>query len=252
MKSKTSPHDITSDRIGASTGLLLVDTAYRCVLTDPFAAALLGYTSEEMPHKNLVDLFGKPLFEAGLRDALVRCFQGEAVVLETLPVRHAAKSHPVRLTLRPLLQDGGQVAQAAIMVQEATVDNDAGEKVLADQRLEVERRRQSADGLRIILGLLNANRPLDEVLEYIFKQAELLLGADAIVGFSPVDSDAPTLGQHNLMFAHSIEASELLALVGGVARSCSRSAQRAACSGRRVKRSRSSPVSFVACDPVVA
>lgn len=43
---------------------------------------------------------------------------------------------------------------------------------------ESERRRQVAEGLREILGVLNSNRPLDEVLEFIVAQMTRLLDAD--------------------------------------------------------------------------
>ena len=44
---------------------------------------------------------------------------------------------------------------------------------------EIERRRQVAEGLRDILKVLNSNRPLDEILDYIVGQASRLLGANA-------------------------------------------------------------------------
>ncbi len=44
---------------------------------------------------------------------------------------------------------------------------------------EIERRRQVAEGLRDILKVLNSNRPLDEILDYIVSQACRLLGSDA-------------------------------------------------------------------------
>jgi signal transduction histidine kinase/ligand-binding sensor domain-containing protein len=44
---------------------------------------------------------------------------------------------------------------------------------------EIERRRQVAEGLRGILGVLNSDQPVDEVLDYIVSQAGQLLGAEA-------------------------------------------------------------------------
>lgn len=77
------------------------------------------------------------------------------------------------------------------------------EHAVAERTQEIERRRQAAQGLREILGFLNANRPLGEIFNQIFKQAELLLGADAIAVFSPVDATAPEIGPANQIFAHS-------------------------------------------------
>ena len=77
------------------------------------------------------------------------------------------------------------------------------EQVLADRMQEIERRRQAAEGLREILGFLNSNRPLGEILDHVFKQAELLLGADAVAVFSPVDVRDPVVDAGNCIFVHS-------------------------------------------------
>jgi signal transduction histidine kinase len=45
---------------------------------------------------------------------------------------------------------------------------------------EIERRRQVAVGLRDILAVLNSNRSLNEILDYILVQASQLLGAEAV------------------------------------------------------------------------
>jgi signal transduction histidine kinase len=48
-----------------------------------------------------------------------------------------------------------------------------------ERRQEAEQRRQVAEGLRDILSILNSNRPLQEVLDYIVAQACRLMGTDA-------------------------------------------------------------------------
>jgi signal transduction histidine kinase len=48
-----------------------------------------------------------------------------------------------------------------------------------ERRLETERRRAVAEGLRDILTVLNSNRSLDEILAYIVAQAGRLLGTEA-------------------------------------------------------------------------
>lgn len=95
------------------------------------------------------------------------------------------------------------------------------EAAIAERTHEIERRRQAAEGLREILGFLNANRPLGEILNHIFKQAELLLGADAIAVFRPLDAAHPTLLPEHCIFAHSaagIDAGDLQAAQQAVTR----------------------------------
>jgi signal transduction histidine kinase len=96
------------------------------------------------------------------------------------------------------------------------------ENAVAERTQEIERRRQAADGLREILGFLTASRPLAEILGHIFKQAELLLGADAIAVFRPLDILYPALTLEQCIYAHSrieggIDASDLLHVQEAVA-----------------------------------
>ncbi|GAP17099.1 GAF domain-containing protein [Levilinea saccharolytica] len=48
-----------------------------------------------------------------------------------------------------------------------------------ERRLETERRRKVAEGLRDILRVLNSNRPLDDVLNYVAEQANRMMGSTA-------------------------------------------------------------------------
>lgn len=58
------------------------------------------------------------------------------------------------------------------------------ERRVTERTYEIERRRQVADGLRGSLAILNANRSLAEILNYIAEQGQQLLGADAVILFS--------------------------------------------------------------------
>jgi GAF domain-containing protein len=52
-----------------------------------------------------------------------------------------------------------------------------------ERRLEADRRREVAEGLRDILNILNSNRPLEEILQNIVRQAMRLTGSDAAAIF---------------------------------------------------------------------
>lgn len=52
-----------------------------------------------------------------------------------------------------------------------------------ERRREADQRRQVAEGLRDILGILNSNRSLNEILDYIIAGAGRLLGTDACAIF---------------------------------------------------------------------
>ncbi|HNS52126.1 MAG TPA: GAF domain-containing protein [Anaerolineae bacterium] len=75
---------------------------------------------------------------------------------------------PEQLTL--LAAIGQQVGLA--------VDNARLYEAQQSRREEAERRRRVAEGLRDILAILNSNRPLGEILDYIVTHASGLLGSD--------------------------------------------------------------------------
>jgi len=64
--------------------------------------------------------------------------------------------------------------QAAMAIENARLYQAEQERVE-----ETERRRRVAEGLRDILRVINSNRPLEEILDYIISQAIRLLGTDA-------------------------------------------------------------------------
>jgi signal transduction histidine kinase/ligand-binding sensor domain-containing protein len=66
------------------------------------------------------------------------------------------------------------------------------EQQVTARTYDIERRRQVAEGLRDILGMLNADRPLAEVLDYITAQAYRLLNASMAV-FHFLDIEAQCL-----------------------------------------------------------
>jgi PAS domain S-box-containing protein len=77
---------------------------------------------------------------------------------------------------------------------------DISERVMAEQTLEqrvkqrtreIERRRQVAEELRDILGVLNSNRSLDEILDHISCQAKRLLETDAVAIYRLQGDEGP-------------------------------------------------------------
>lgn len=79
------------------------------------------------------------------------------------------------------------------------------ERRVEERTREIEQRRQVSDGLRGILAILNSNRLLAEILDYIVAQACLLLAADASLIYSLDERN-----QHLLIQASNGLASEAL------------------------------------------
>ena len=79
----------------------------------------------------------------------------------------------------PLLDAGGALVGIEGIVRDITErvhDYQTLEQRVEERTREIESRRSVAEGLREILAILNSNRPLDEILDYIIAQACRLLG----------------------------------------------------------------------------
>ena len=84
-------------------------------------------------------------------------------------------------------------------------------------RQEEERRKQIAESLRGVLTALNSKRPSQEVLQYIVRQAEELLGSAAAVIYGPdhlTDSMSPGAGASTLATTLRVQAAEGLRIGG--------------------------------------
>jgi len=162
-----------------SDGLLIFDLNGTIVEANPAACRMYGY-----PYEELIGLSGKEIAHPDY----YRLFEDFKRQVKASG-RFSAQSVDLR-------KDGGpinvEVHGASFSYKGQphllAVVRDVTERVLARQMLEqrvkertreIERRRQVAEGLRDILKVLNSNRPLDEILDYIVGQASRLLGANA-------------------------------------------------------------------------
>jgi len=123
-----------------------------------------------------------PGIEATVVPILERVLAGQAVRQQALRLESGGLVSYWDVVFTPLIENGTVVGLVDVMT-------DATERMLAYQTLEqrvrertreIEQRRQVAEGLRDILTILNSNRPLDEILDYIAAQAGRLLGTDAV------------------------------------------------------------------------
>jgi PAS domain S-box-containing protein len=176
------------------------------------AERLYGYSAEEAVGQSIAILLppDRPDEVAGI---LERLALGEFVdQLETERVRKDGTRVPVSLKISPIRGATGEIVGAATIARDMSVRKRA-EQVLreakeaaeeaqqvadvarqgeANRRREAERRRQIAEGLGDILTVLNSNRSLDEVLDYIAGQAGRLLDTRA-VGIYSLESEGDEL-----------------------------------------------------------
>lgn len=120
---------------------------------------------------------------AVLNDKPMHCAAQDLAILELFAARAGAELERKQAIERA---QAGQQGMDHLNQQLAAYNRDLAQQV-ADRTRELERRRQVAEGLRDLLTILNSNRPLQEILDYIVSAATQLLGtaSGAIYSLQP-------------------------------------------------------------------
>lgn len=173
---------------------MLEIAAYRGPIPDEKASGLRFPTHEAAANREVIrrrepliigDVRGETPLAVAFRDtagdeidgaySYIRCWMGVPLIVKDrvvgmLTLDHSQPNHYASPDAKLVMAFADQVAVA---IENAQLYGREQERLE-----ESERRRQVAEGLREILGVLNSNQPLDEVLDSIVAQATRLLDAD--------------------------------------------------------------------------
>ncbi|NOX63261.1 MAG: GAF domain-containing protein [Chloroflexi bacterium] len=164
--------------------ILAWDRTGRIIAASEGACALLGAPVHEIinaPLEKWLPEEGKIQYEGQLSSELA----GQIIKLEE---ELGSTLLPSYLNVGVVKQENGQWSITCFKVFPDDPDSDALHPLRFAEILsrevemrtrELRRRQQIAEGLRYILGILNSNRPLEEILQYIISQACWLLDTDA-------------------------------------------------------------------------
>jgi ligand-binding sensor domain-containing protein/signal transduction histidine kinase len=97
-----------------------------------------------------------------------------------------------------LLLVGGSVGAYRLRVMQIQSQTHALEKQVRERTLEIERRREVAEGLREILTILNSNQSLTESLDSIIRQVMRLMEAQVVILFRCEEDGYPAIIASNL------------------------------------------------------
>ena len=165
-------------------GMAVIDRSMMLVrVNNTWRAFLQRYA----PLSNLIIDTGMTLFElfpderARFTPVLKDAFGGTTVRREALVMQRDGVMSYWDVVMTPLRQNG-EIQTLLLVVM------DASDRVFANRLLEEkEAQYRVAEGLRDILNIINSNRSLDAILDYIVAQAGRLLGTEsiAIFGYRP-------------------------------------------------------------------
>jgi PAS domain S-box-containing protein len=105
------------------------------------------------------------------------CYLEQRPSSDEVPFRHGERD-----LIEAVAERVGRIIErvrASQMLVEAKEAAEAAEGAAEERRREAERRREVAESLADVMKVLNSNRPLGEVLDYITSQARRVLGNDA-------------------------------------------------------------------------
>jgi PAS domain S-box-containing protein len=185
-------------------GIWVLDAEGNTTFVNPRMAQMLGYAVDEMQGKHLFEFMDERQVELAQRN-LERRRQGIHEQHDFEFTRKDGTAIYTSLATSPLTDsDGNYVgALAGIMdisdrrraeeaLREATGVAEAARREEAERRREAEQRRRIAEGLGDVLAVLNSDQSLDQVLDYIARQAGGLLGTRA-AGIYSLDRETGTL-----------------------------------------------------------
>jgi signal transduction histidine kinase len=123
---------------------------------------------------------------------------------------------PIEAGLSHVRVEGDMLTLSSIVdVSKRKATEDLLERGVEERTRELERRRRVADSLRDVLDILNSDRPLQEILDYITTQASHLLGAEASAIYQLQDDEQPL----EILASHGLSADEMARaadMAGGV------------------------------------
>jgi PAS domain S-box-containing protein len=169
------------------------------------AERIYGYSAEEVLGQH-ISVLSPPDQIDEIAGILERLKQGEHVAhFETERIRKDGSRIQVSLNISPIEDRAGRVIgastisrditqrkQAERALQAAKEAAEAARREEAKRRQEAERRRQIAESLGEVIRVLNSNRTLQEVLDYIAVRASQLLDTRA-VGIYSMQSETGAL-----------------------------------------------------------
>ena len=123
-----------------------------------------------------------PGVEEWAPEALEQVLSGQVIRLDSVPVEGPKGVSYWDVMLAPVVEDGEMtgVAELSVEATERVVAYRDMEERVAERTGELERRRQVAEGLHMILRSLNSCCPREEVLDFIISEAGRLLKSPAV------------------------------------------------------------------------
>ncbi len=179
----------------APLAIAVVDMDGNIVLTNGRLAEMFGYEISELIDQSIDELIperyrmGHRVYREDFTENPRMRAMGST--LDLAGRRKNGSEFPLEIGLSFSHTETGLLVLASVVdISRRKQTEELLERRVRERTQEIERRRQVSDSLRDILAVLNSNRPLSEILEYIVMQARRLLQADGSAIYQLGDTDS--------------------------------------------------------------
>ncbi|MFN8445032.1 MAG: PAS domain-containing sensor histidine kinase [Caldilineaceae bacterium] len=170
--------------LAAPVAILVADQHGRILFSNQRLNSLFGYEKDELFETSIEQLL--PESSRGIHVQHRHGYMAAPRVrsmgsgMDLIGLRKDGTTFPIEVGLSHLEIDGHLVVMASVVdisVRKRT--EEVLEERVTERTRELDRRRRISDGLATVLAMINANHPLDEILNAILGHATLILKVDA-------------------------------------------------------------------------
>ena len=186
LQPATFPLQVSLDRLmlAAPVAILAVSQEGKILFTNAKLDTLFGYEKGELFERSIEQLLPESLRDLHRqhRQGFVQAprIRSMGSGMDLIGLRKDGTFFPIEVGLSYLEIDGQIIVMGSIVDISVRKRTEAMlEERVIERTRELDRRRRISDGLVTVLAMINANRPLDEILNAILGHATTILTVDA-------------------------------------------------------------------------
>ncbi len=219
MSSWSNPTFLTQMLSSFPVAIVMVDESGTIQYTNPKLLEMFGYLPNELNGRSIEVLIperfaASHVHERGKYVASPHV-RPMGIGLDLVGLHKNGEEFPLEAGLSYLSTDDGLLVIGSINdITRRRQTEEILERRVEERTRELERRREVSEGLRDILAVLNSNKPMDQVLHHVTRQACSVLRADASAVFNSPDEKGSAEMLASFGLASEVSSAESATSVG--------------------------------------